>query len=116
MNSYGVRCILEVPVESINAKKFLYEERITIWRAESLDDAIDRAEEEARTYCNAREGFKYSGLSQAFWMFQTIEENGVEVFSLLRESDLEIEDYLDRFFSTGDERQQNKKGRTSGCR
>jgi hypothetical protein len=109
MKSYAVRCIFEAPVESINTKRFLYEERITIWRALNIDDAIDRAEEEANSYCRKNVGFRFSGLSQAFWMFQSLDGNGVEVFSLLRESDLEMDEYLDRFFSTGDERQ-----RTSG--
>ena len=106
MKSYAVRCIFEAPVENINAKRFLYEERITVWRALDVDEAIDRAEEEAKSYCSKNPGFRFSGLSQAFWMFQALDADGVEVFSLLRESDLEIEEYLDRFFSTGDERQR----------
>ena len=31
--------------------------------------------------------------------------HGAELFSLLRESDLEPKEYLDAFFDTGDERQ-----------
>jgi hypothetical protein len=40
-------------------------------------------------------------------MFSAIDVSGVEVFSLLRESNLELEPYLDIFFSNGDERQKS---------
>lgn len=109
MKSFAVRCIFEAPVESINTKKFLYEERITLWRALDIDQAIDRAQDEAKQYCRNNPGFRFSGLSQAFWMFQPVEGDGVEVFSLLRESDLQMDEYLDRFFSTGDERQRSSE-------
>lgn len=106
MHSYGIRCVFELPTESINTKRFLYEERVTVWSAENIDQAIDLAEVEALAYCSGKNGARFTGFSQAFWMFQPIQISGMEVFSLIRESDLEQEDYLDRFFSTGDERQQ----------
>jgi len=108
MNSYGTRCIIDWTPESINSKKFLYEERITVWRANTIDEAIDKAEVEVREYCRRNGEMVYSGLCQAYWMFDQIESDGIEVFSLLRESDLACCEYLDQFFSTEDERQ--KKG------
>ncbi len=44
--------------------------------------------------------------------FHIFDENGdalgegVEVFSLIRKSDLDVDDYLDRFHDTGDESSQ----------
>jgi hypothetical protein len=38
-------------------------------------------------------------------MFSELEGNGIELFSLLRESDLEPSAYLDHFHDTGTERQ-----------
>ncbi len=106
MNSYGVRCVIQIAPEDLNKKKFVYEERITIWRANDIDEAVDKAECEVKRYCEMETKHRFTGLSQAFWMFDEIEANGVEVFSLLRESNLEQDDYLNRFFSTEDERQQ----------
>jgi len=105
MNSYGIRCIFSCPKEDFNTLTYLYEERITVWTADDIDAALDRAINEAKSYADANE-FTYSGLAQAFWMFTEIDVSGVEVFSLLRESDLEADVYLSLFFSTGHERQK----------
>ncbi|GAA5118868.1 hypothetical protein JIN84_22525 [Luteolibacter yonseiensis] len=105
MNSYSVRCIFEVPKEHSNKSAFLYEERITIWRAKDIDEAIDKAAEEAEIYADSN-SLSYTGLAQAYWMFTKTDLDGVEVFSLMRESGLKTDDYLDAFFSTGNERQK----------
>ena len=64
-----------------------------------------RAEAEAQTYAAAipEEPDRYLGLAQAFALFDA-PGDGAEVFSLLRESRLAAEDYLDAFFDTGSER------------
>jgi hypothetical protein len=105
MNSYGVRCIFDCPKEEFNTLGYLYEERITVWKADDIDLALDRAIDEAKSYANTNR-FTYSGLAQAFWMISPIDVDGVEVFSLLRESDLELDHYLSSFFSNGHERQK----------
>ena len=84
----------------------MYEERITVWRAENIDEAINKAEAEVKKYCSDINNALFTGLSQAFWLFEPIDADGIEIFSLLRESDYEIDEYLDNFFSTGHERQQ----------
>jgi len=60
---------------------------------------------EANSYAT-KHGFGYAGLAQSFWMFTEIEVNGVEVFSLMRESDLGAAEYIDTFFDNGHERQR----------
>jgi hypothetical protein len=82
----------------------LYEERITLWQADSLDHAIELAEQEAAEYTD--DGDEYLGLSQAYALFEPVAGHGVEVFSLLRESDLEPDEYIHAFFSTGTEHEQ----------
>ncbi len=99
MNSYGVRCIFECPKAGFNTLNHLYEERITVWTAETEDEAIDKAIEEAESYAK-KHRCTYAGLAQSFWMFTQLDINGVEVFSLLRESNLEVTEYLNAFFST----------------
>lgn len=108
MNSYAVRCIFKCPKASFNTLDHLYEERITLWNAADADKAIDKAVDEAEAYAD-KNGFTYTGLAQSYWMFTAIAASGIEVFSLLRESNLELEPYLDTFFSNGDERQKTDR-------
>ncbi len=113
MTSYTVRCVFECPRASFNTLKHLYEERITLWRAECEDEALDKATAEAEAYAKKND-FRYCGLAQSFWMFTDTDLDGVEVFSLLRESDLGVDQYLDSFFSSGHERQRTEDRRESG--
>jgi hypothetical protein len=82
-----------------------YEERITLWRASSLDEAIAMAEEEAMEHA-AMVGDTYVGLAQAYHLFDS-PGHGAEVFSLIRQSPLGPQDYVDRFFDSGEERQRH---------
>ena len=80
-----------------------------MWEAKSLDQAIEFAEKEAEEY--GESGAESLGLFQCYSMFEDVDltEQGVEIFSLIRDSDLKPEEYLDTFFDTGFERQQNTK-------
>lgn len=93
---FGVRCVFR-HAEST------YEERIVIVVAADFDHAIAKAEEEAAEYVDGM-NVEYVGLAQAFMLFDA-PRDGAEVFSLMRDSDLEPDEYLDTFFSTGDERE-----------
>lgn len=61
------------------------------------------AEDEAHSYVEDLGGEVLS-LTQAYAMF-TKPDHGVEVFLLIRRSELTTEAYLDRHFDTGTERQ-----------
>lgn len=80
-----------------------YEERVTLWRAASFDAAIAMAEEEAEKYVEDLGGEVLS-LTQAYALAMT-PGHGVEVFSLIRRSELTTDAYLERHFDTGTERQ-----------
>ncbi|MET8048433.1 hypothetical protein ABZU75_12620 [Streptosporangium sp. NPDC005286] len=97
---YTVRCVFRW-----GAPHDTYEERVTLWRAGSFDEAIVMAEREAARYATGT-AFEYLGLAQAYRLPDDVIEPGTEVFSLLRDSDLEPEEYLSTFFDTGDERQE----------
>ena len=103
--SYSVRCLFEWSARPEMTKKYLYEERITIWKSINIDQAIEDAKQEAELYAKKIDA-KYLGLAQGFYLFDEVDSSGVEIYSLLRESDLKSEDYLDTFFDTGDERQR----------
>jgi hypothetical protein len=88
-----------------------YEERITLWKAETADEAIDRAESEAREYAEILE-CEYTGLVQSY-LVDGNPRTGAEVFSLIRRSELAPERYLDTFFDTGTEYQSKYVPRDS---
>jgi len=101
----SVRCIFACgwpPEEDAS-----FEERVTLWRATSPDEAIRRAEDEAREYASTIEEAPgtYLGLAQAYRLVDQ-PGDGAEVFSLIRRSELPADDYLDAFFDTGDEYQR----------
>ncbi|MEW1913728.1 hypothetical protein AB0442_35775 [Kitasatospora sp. NPDC085895] len=94
---YGVRCVFRW------TGRGTYEERITLWRATSAAGAIALAEAEAAGYAEDT-GVEYTGLAQCYEAVD-VPGPGAEVFSLLRDSPLEPDAYLDRYFDDGGERQ-----------
>ena len=104
---YAVRCVFAVsnpPATGGNT----YEERITLWRALSAEKAIERAEVEAAQYAAASEDTPdtFLGFSQSYRLFD-VPADGAEIFSLMRDSDLDPDAYLSRFFDDGTEHQQH---------
>lgn len=100
---YAVRCVFVKDLDAEESEAFRYEERITLWRARSAEEAIALAEAEADQYCKANE-VRRPSLAQAYHLFDP-PGHGEEVFSLMRDSALPPSAYLDRFFDTGTERQ-----------
>lgn len=106
---YAVRCVFRTTAHkpwgpTDLTRTSAYEERVTIWTASSADEAIARAEAEAREYAETL-GDEYLGLAQSYHLSDS-PGDGAEVFSLIRDSDLEPDDYLDHYFDSGSERQQ----------
>ncbi|MFC1438949.1 hypothetical protein ABUW04_11815 [Streptacidiphilus sp. N1-10] len=98
---YAVRCVFHWDAWEGTP----YEERLTLWQAASMDEAIARAESEARTYAGEW-GHRYLELAQCYRLATAGRPgDGAEVFSLLRDSLLGEEAYLDHFFDTGQEHQ-----------
>jgi hypothetical protein len=82
-----------------------YEERITLWQAADLDEALARAEAEAAEYAEFAGVSHLSGFAQAYPLADAPPRDGAEVFSLTRSSTLPPTAYVERFFDTGRERQ-----------
>jgi hypothetical protein len=97
---YAVRCVFAFGPDGDRT----YEERVTIWRADSFDRAIERAELEAAEYAETLDA-EYLGFAQAFHLAVDDRplESGDEVFSLMRDSTLSANDYISAFFATGTE-------------
>lgn len=102
---YAVRCVFRSAwseeSEGLPPDVHLYEERVTLWRASSLEEAIALAEAEAVEFADRED--EYLGLAQAVPLYDE-PGHGAEVFSLMRSSRLDPDAYLDAFFDTGDER------------
>jgi hypothetical protein len=98
---FSVRCVFRLGADSASQ---LYEERLTLWRAQGFDQAIALAEGEALGYAAEQPGMDFVGLAQAYRLFDE-PGHGAEVFSLVRVSELEPPAYLTRFFDTGEEMQ-----------
>ena len=97
---YGVRLLFRHRQPGGQA----YEERILIVRAESHAEAILKAECDAEDYKSDKT--EYLHFASSFHIFD--EQGpclgpGVEVFSLIRKSELEPDAYLTRYFDTGEE-------------
>ena len=105
MSSFSVRCLFRW-LNTSGADVHTYEERITLWSAQDIDDSIAQAEAEAKTYA-ADSNCEYLGFCQAYAMHSHVSASSVEVFSLLRESDLAPAKYIDAFFATGTERERD---------
>ena len=96
---FGVRCVFKIDGD----QDVVYEERVTVWRAGSAENAIELAESEAVEYADGL-GAEYLELAQVYAMADELVD-GAEVFSLIRASSLDAAHYVNTFFSTGAERQ-----------
>lgn len=107
---FAVRCVFRSgwPLPTSSEEDPCYEERITVWRACDIDEAIAKAEAEAISYAAVIEAApsEYLGLAQAYQLFDAPDHDGAEVFSLIRDSRLSGPAYLDAYFDTGHERQR----------
>ena len=81
-----------------------FEERVVLLRASNVEDAIARAETEAMAYCGADGGITYLNFVDVFHLIDDIVGDGTEIYSLVRESDLSDDGYLERFYDSGSER------------
>jgi hypothetical protein len=99
---YAVRSLFRIPGEP----ESVYEERITLWQARSFGQAMERAEAEAEEYAEFSGATYLSDFAQAYHLADAPPRDGAEVFSVVRDSSLPPNAYIDRFFSSGQERQQ----------
>jgi hypothetical protein len=98
---FAVRCIFRHRGLQPDDQGFVYEERIVLTLATSLDEAISKAEQEAGSH--ASDSAEYLEFAQAYELPTDTLNDGTEVFSLMRSSKLEPSAYIDHFFDTGSE-------------
>lgn len=101
---FGARTVYRVEQSNtVTSPNNLYEERVVLISGNSFDDAIAKAEKEAEIYASNTD-MNYLGYVNVFELYHSKIEDGTEVYSLMRESELEADAYLDRFIDTGSER------------
>jgi hypothetical protein len=81
----------------------LFEERMVIVEADSFDDAIRQAEIEAKRYAAQFMNVRFAGYIDIFELATGDLRPGLEFYSLIRRSDLGVDEYIDRFYDTGKE-------------
>ena len=84
----------------------VYEERIILVNADSEGEAISFAESEAIEYARDVEGCEYLEFASCFHTYEDKIVHLSEVYSIMRESSLATEEYLNTFFDTGTERER----------
>jgi hypothetical protein len=86
----------------------LYEERITLWEASTFEQAHELARQEGEVYATGDDAVVVPARwSEAFHLFDP-PASGREVFSDMRESELDCDEYVRAFFNTGYERTRER--------
>ena len=102
---YGAKCIfLHTQIDRCPGQ--VYEERVVLIKATSIDEAIERAESIAAGYARECEGCSYTGFVDVFHIYDENIGDGSEVYSLMRTSDMGEDEYLNHFYDTDTERTQ----------
>src|SRR6266853_2020682 len=98
---YAAKCVFRHANVRAEAGTFVYEERVVVVRASSFDDAISKAEAEAKRYSG--NGIEYLGFIDVYHL--SVEQLGdrAEIYSLMRSSTLPPAEYLNAFHDTGAE-------------
>jgi hypothetical protein len=107
---YAAKCIFRHSSLPAEEGAFVYEERVLLVRAASIDDAMAKAETEARHY--GSDGIEYLGFVDVYHLFAESLGDHTEAYSLMRSSTLAPTDYLNRFHDTGTEHSKNEKSAT----
>jgi hypothetical protein len=97
---FGVKCLVEHGALSQEPGRRVYEERVVIIRAKDFDDAIERAEADAKSYAGENQG-TYIGYCNAYRMGGDSIADGTEVFSLTREVSLTPDEFVARYYDDG---------------
>lgn len=105
---YAVKCVFSHPTRVKEEGATLFEERITLWRANSCEEAFEKAKHEAELYAH-EEGCVLIKATDAFHLFDGTIDEGAEVWSTMRESNLKPEYYLKTFCITEGDRISKKE-------
>jgi hypothetical protein len=104
---FSAKCVFRAEMIEDGQPVSVFEERIIFVKACEFDEAFDKAEKAGGKYAgkNQTEKNKTTFLAcVGIFIVQDPVEDGVEVFSMLRESNMPSENYLKLHYQTGSER------------
>jgi hypothetical protein len=82
-----------------DGERYLYEERITLWRAGSFEEAFSLAEVEAEEYARDNDCIFIRG-TMSYRLFPESVDHGSEIWSVMRGSGMDPELYAETFCAT----------------
>lgn len=97
---YTARCLFshkDIP----GCKKYVYEERVLLIKADNEDQAFEKALADAKKYASADPNVEFTGQVDLFHLYDEKLEDGTEVYSVMNESPMEKFDYIKRFYLRG---------------
>jgi hypothetical protein len=106
---FTVRCLFSHPTRAKDGDGHLYEERVTLWRSGSWDEAYRLARIEAQTYAEEA-GAIIIGTTDAFNLFDAECGHGSEVWSVMRGSHFDAKTYTNTFCTTHRDRRHEYTG------
>jgi Domain of unknown function (DUF4288) len=102
---FAVRCFFLIEAGSVasvlSERGQMYEERITIWQAESSEEAFEKAFAEADRYAAEASGTELIDYATSYELYDP-PADGAEVWSLMRDSWLPPKEYIERYVIEGD--------------
>lgn len=104
---YGAKTVYSVNYKKRKNVMNLYEERVVLVKATSFDEALLEAEKEANYYADEND-MKYLEYVNVFKLYDETIKDKTEVFSLMRDSKLAPDKYIDKYFDTGKERTKHQ--------
>jgi len=77
----------------------MYEERIVLVKSNNLQNAIKKAEKEAKRYIKDLDGCKYTGYWEAWHLYDNKIGYLTEIYSAMRRSNLTPKKYITKYYS-----------------
>ena len=99
---FGVKCLFVHHNLSKEENKKIYEERVIVIRANDFDWAIKKAEKEAKEYAQNENECEYINFIDSFSIDDNKISDFTEVYSIMRKSKLEADDYIETYYDDGE--------------
>lgn len=104
---FSAKCVFRTEMIEDGRPTSVFEERIIFVKSREFDDAFEKAQKAAVKYAGENQTGKNKTIFLAcvgIFIVQDPIDEGVEIFSMLRESNMSSADYLKLHYQTGSER------------
>ena len=101
---FAAKCIFRHKKLSKDNVGYIYEERITLIESETNEWAIVKAENEASKYAASEQDCEYINYIDCFELSSDSIGDKSEIYSLMRSSNLELDEYISKYYQDGTEK------------